>query len=86
MLKRHRFPAGGCYLMGKRRARASGEVTLSQSKEESINPPGTSPLDVAETTDHAANHAMRWWILAVLGIAQLMVILDNTDPGFNIGP
>src|ERR1700685_519261 len=25
-----------------------------------------------------ANHARRWWILAVLGIAQLMVILDNT--------
>jgi EmrB/QacA subfamily drug resistance transporter len=43
-----------------------------------VSPPGTSPLDVAETTDHAANHAMRWWILAVLGVAQLMVILDNT--------
>jgi EmrB/QacA subfamily drug resistance transporter len=26
----------------------------------------------------AANHARRWWILAVLGIAQLMVILDST--------
>jgi len=26
----------------------------------------------------AANHARRWWILAVLGIAQLMVILDAT--------
>ncbi len=25
-----------------------------------------------------ANHAKRWWILGVLGIAQLMVILDNT--------
>ena len=43
-----------------------------------MSPPGTSPLEVAETTDHAANHAMRWWILAVLGVAQLMVILDNT--------
>ena len=43
-----------------------------------MSPPGTSPLDVAETADHAANHAMRWWILAVLGVAQLMVILDNT--------
>jgi EmrB/QacA subfamily drug resistance transporter len=51
---------------------------LSQSKEESTSSPGTSPPDVAETTDHAANHAMRWWILAVLGVAQLMVILDNT--------
>ena len=62
-------------------------MTLSQSQNESMSPPGTSPLDVAETTgkldvaetaDHAANHAMRWWILAVLGVAQLMVILDNT--------
>ena len=43
-----------------------------------MSPPGTSPLAVAETADHAANHAMRWWILAVLGVAQLMVILDNT--------
>ena len=42
-----------------------------------MRPPGTSPLE-AETADHAANHAMRWWILAVLGVAQLMVILDNT--------
>jgi EmrB/QacA subfamily drug resistance transporter len=62
-------------------------MTLSQSQDESMSPPGTSPLDAAETTgkldvaetaDHAANHAMRWWILAVLGVAQLMVILDNT--------
>jgi EmrB/QacA subfamily drug resistance transporter len=30
------------------------------------------------TSDQASNHKMRWWILAVLGIAQLMVILDNT--------
>jgi EmrB/QacA subfamily drug resistance transporter len=29
-------------------------------------------------TDSEANHARRWWILGVLGIAQLMVILDNT--------
>ena len=43
-----------------------------------MSPPGTSPPEVAETADHAANHAMRWWILAVLGVAQLMVILDNT--------
>jgi EmrB/QacA subfamily drug resistance transporter len=33
-------------------------------------PPGISDSD--------ANHARRWWILGVLGIAQLMVILDNT--------
>ena len=30
-----------------------------------------TPVDVA-------NHDRRWWILAVLGIAQLMVILDST--------
>ena len=29
-------------------------------------------------TDHVANDTRRWWILAVLGIAQLMVILDST--------
>jgi EmrB/QacA subfamily drug resistance transporter len=29
-------------------------------------------------SDRDANHARRWWILGVLGIAQLMVILDNT--------
>jgi len=34
--------------------------------------PGDGP------TDAAANHSRRWWILAVLGVAQLMVILDNT--------
>ncbi|MGA7418161.1 MAG: MFS transporter [Acidimicrobiales bacterium] len=32
----------------------------------------------ALVSDGEANHARRWWILAVLGIAQLMVILDNT--------
>jgi EmrB/QacA subfamily drug resistance transporter len=31
-----------------------------------------------QVTDEEANHTRRWWILAVLGIAQLMVILDNT--------
>jgi hypothetical protein len=78
MLKGHRFPAGGCYVMSKCRDRTIGEIALSQPQEESVSPPGASPLEVAETADHAANHAMRWWILAVLGVAQLMVILDNT--------
>jgi EmrB/QacA subfamily drug resistance transporter len=36
-------------------------------------PPGREAM-----TDQASNHAMRWWILAVLGVSQLMVILDNT--------
>ena len=31
-----------------------------------------------QVSDFDANHARRWWILAVLGVAQLMVILDNT--------
>ncbi len=31
-----------------------------------------------QVSEHEANHTRRWWILAVLGIAQLMVILDNT--------
>ena len=31
-----------------------------------------TPVDVA-------NYGRRWWILAVLGIAQLMVILDSTS-------
>ena len=28
--------------------------------------------------DHPANHHLRWWILAILAIAQLMVVLDST--------
>jgi EmrB/QacA subfamily drug resistance transporter len=31
-----------------------------------------------EIPDDATNYSRRWWILAVLGIAQLMVILDST--------
>lgn len=51
------------------------------------SPPITNTLETTETLtepaatsdDHTSpNHHMRWWILAVLGIAQLMVILDNT--------
>jgi EmrB/QacA subfamily drug resistance transporter len=34
--------------------------------------------DGAPLSEGAANHSRRWWILAVLGVAQLMVILDNT--------
>src|SRR5271155_3324893 len=29
-------------------------------------------------SDQTANYERRWWILGVLGVAQLMVILDNT--------
>ena len=38
----------------------------------------TQTLPDAPVSDRQANHDRRWWILAVLGIAQLMVILDNT--------
>ncbi len=31
-----------------------------------------------QISDREANQSRRWWILAVLGVAQLMVILDNT--------
>jgi MFS family permease len=42
-----------------------------------------TPAPTAETagtgiSEAQANHNRRWWILAVLGVAQLMVILDNT--------
>jgi EmrB/QacA subfamily drug resistance transporter len=43
--------------------------------EETTTAPGPSD---AGTADAAAYHNLRWWILGVLGIAQLMVILDNT--------
>jgi EmrB/QacA subfamily drug resistance transporter len=43
-----------------------------------MNPTTDTQADRAEMTDRMANHGRRWWILAVLGVAQLMVILDNT--------
>jgi EmrB/QacA subfamily drug resistance transporter len=41
-------------------------------------PTVTRPPVGGPVSDFDANHTRRWWILAVLGIAQLMVILDNT--------
>src|SRR5664279_25497 len=38
----------------------------------------TATQPPGEVSHQEANHARRWWILAVLGVAQLMVILDNT--------
>src|SRR6516165_2424648 len=29
-------------------------------------------------TGRRGSHALRWWVLAVLGVAQLMVVLDAT--------
>jgi EmrB/QacA subfamily drug resistance transporter len=41
-------------------------------------PVAAQPIEPVVVSDSEANHARRWWILGVLGIAQLMVILDNT--------
>jgi len=46
---------------------------LSEPRIEEVNPPGY----VAEGVDNP-HHKQRWLILGVLGIAQLMVILDGT--------
>jgi len=68
------------YLVGRRApdhpAASWHPSELSPTQEASMSPPTTAEPVV--TSDGAANHAMRWWILAVLGTAQLMVILDNT--------
>jgi hypothetical protein len=39
-----------------------------------------------ETLVDVANYSRRWWILAVLGIAQLMVILDGTIVNIALSP
>ena len=36
----------------------------------------TTPSTTAQSPD--TNHTRRWWILAILGIAQLMIVLDST--------
>ncbi|GGK44861.1 MFS transporter [Nocardia camponoti] len=36
------------------------------------------PAEANAGTNRRGSHAMRWWVLAVLGIAQLMVVLDAT--------
>ncbi|NNH69516.1 DHA2 family efflux MFS transporter permease subunit [Nocardia uniformis] len=41
----------------------------------------TTTVDIAKSpspTGRRGSHALRWWVLAVLGIAQLMVVLDAT--------
>lgn len=41
----------------------------------------TTTVDIAKPsspTGRRGSHALRWWVLAVLGIAQLMVVLDAT--------
>ncbi|MFE3443540.1 MFS transporter [Nocardia sp. NPDC059180] len=38
---------------------------------------GASPQE-KPTSGRRGSHALRWWVLAVLGVAQLMVVLDAT--------
>jgi EmrB/QacA subfamily drug resistance transporter len=58
-----------------------------ESREKSHSATTEHPMTTLMTMEHSggggmsvdeANHDRRWWILAVLGIAQLMVILDST--------
>ena len=44
-----------------------------------LDQPITKSTPVVPTiVGQSAHHARRWWVLAVLGIAQLMVVLDST--------
>ena len=40
--------------------------------------PEVVPASAVLETDDEKYHRRRWWILAVIGISQLMVILDGT--------
>jgi EmrB/QacA subfamily drug resistance transporter len=53
-------------------------MTLKESNEmpEQMTQRTTTGGPTSGTTD--ANHARRWWIMAIIGIAQLMVVLDAT--------
>ncbi len=39
---------------------------------------GAAPPTIEKKSDKRGSHALRWWVLAVLGVAQLMVVLDAT--------
>ncbi len=39
---------------------------------------GSAPAEAAITSADNVHHARRWLILAVIGIAQLMIVLDAT--------
>src|SRR3984957_3256496 len=74
-------PAPYARKKGNRLDNAGPPVSLLHSR--STVPLMTTPTAVLRpaeglVSDRDANHTRRWWILAVLGIAQLMVILDNT--------
>ncbi len=56
-----------------------GELMTTTEPTAQPSASSASALDpAAALTQKQANHERRWWILAVLGVAQLMVILDNT--------
>ncbi|RDI69016.1 MFS transporter [Nocardia pseudobrasiliensis] len=38
----------------------------------------TEATDTSSRAGRRGSHALRWWVLAVLGVAQLMVVLDAT--------
>ncbi|MFD6355537.1 MFS transporter [Nocardia tengchongensis] len=38
----------------------------------------TAPAATEDKAGRRGSHALRWWVLAVLGVAQLMVVLDAT--------
>src|ERR1700722_13940815 len=65
---------------GRDGSRQPGCVTLElvPRRQPMTSPTAALPPDRVGISDSDANHARRWWILAVLGVAQLMVILDNT--------
>ncbi|WP_067566505.1 MFS transporter [Nocardia acidivorans] len=46
-------------------------MTTALEKEKAVAAPTTAD-------GRRGSHAMRWWVLAVLGVAQLMVVLDAT--------
>jgi MFS family permease len=50
--------------------RGAGPDTLADARPGTLPDGNPAPID--------SRHSRRWWILAVLGIAQLMVVLDTT--------
>src|SRR5664280_2034809 len=58
--------------------RSCGGWLLHSSSTEALMTTATAMQPPGEVSHQEANHIRRWWILVVLGLAQLMVILDNT--------
>ncbi|MBJ8343547.1 MFS transporter [Antrihabitans sp. YC2-6] len=45
---------------------------------EPLDPIDSAAKPAVESSGGRGSHAMRWWVLAVLGLSQLMVVLDAT--------